>query len=593
MFYFKRTRFLENKLVQLSLCFSLCFSSANAFAAGDLDKSFGTNGVAKFTLPNTGSGIMDFVMLPDDRMIVGGTGFNYLNTLAFARFNKQGNLDLTFGNGNGYVNYSSPTVPTAIMEGFSVDTDYNIYAVGHGASVSNDAHIYKLDSTGAIDSSFANSGIYLHSTHPRLPSGVDTTFKAVAVQPDNKVVIVGESESLTTGAFVLRLLPDGTPDTSFGPLADGLVFFGQLPITSSTILTTNPESVKIADTGEIVVGGFLNNAGWGSFVARFTDNGYLDTAFNGTGVYLLQPQGWGVDWAGFIELDRLGNTYLLSRAGGQFNRCVVTKFNINGQIDTNYGTNGYTVLNPPAGDFYNCGSIASASHGGMAVAVMDRYPTAPTSTYNGPAKILRLDSHGQLVSSFGNQGVAMVWNPHIVNSTYSAGLFNHTFVEPQSNGNLVFAIGEYQMTGVGYTIGRLEDDGNSFSPVPSAFSPRGMQPLYTWVGANIIQIQNLNNNVAIRVEIENGEYSINGLPYTSAPGWVFNNDLMNVRNYLDQGPGVVETTTLRLGGDMDRKNAGMIRGERIEMEFLSSTGPIALDSVDPDLEPVGPGPLEP
>lgn len=573
------------------LCVGAMFTAVSsvAFATGSVDQSFGSGGVAKYTVPNGGAGIMDAVMLPDDRLIIGGSGFNNQNSMTFARFLKNGVLDTSFGGGNGYVAYSPPDVLIMIVEGFSVDTDLNMYAVGHGGAVSDDAYIYKLDRYGSIDTSFSNSGMYLHSSHPRLPANTDTEFTAVAVQPDGKVVVAGKSQSFNVGSFLLRLNSNGTPDTSFGLMGDGLVLVGQLPITPSTISSTNLGSVKVLDSGEIVVGGFVQNAGWGSFVARYTTNGLLDTTFNGTGVNMIANGGWGADWAGFIEVDRLGQTYLLSRVtlSGYFDRCVVTKFGKNGQMDASWGTNGQTWIIPPAGDHYNCGSLAQSGEGGLAIAIQGNHPLG--GTYNGPAIVARLDSLGNLDQNFGTQGVASVWNPYIVNSTYLEGLFNHTFVEPQSDGSLVWAIGEYQMNGVGYTLGRLNDFGNRFTIAPtSGFADKGMQPAYSWVSSNIIQVQNLNNNVAIKVQIDNGEYSINGTPYTSAPGWIFNNDLINVRNQTGAAPGFVAITTLTLGGDHDRKNAGLIRGEQMELEFLISTDPIAIDPIDPE-----PGPLEP
>lgn len=593
MFDQLRSRTFGKNLFNLAFCAVLTTCSSSVFATGNIDLQFGVNGVAKHLLPNTGSGVMDVVMLPDDKMVIGGTGFNSLNTLAFARVDKDGNLDPTFGGGNGYVNYSSPDVPVGVIEGFSIDTHSNIYAVGHGASISNAAYIFKLNNTGALDTGFANNGMYLHSSHPRLSSN-DTQIIAAAVQPDNKVVVVGKNQVLNQGSFLLRLLPDGTPDSSFGLMGDGLVFIPQMPIAPSTMLSTNGFSLKVLDTGEIVLGGFVDNTGWGSFVARFTSNGLLDTSFNGSGFNMIVNAGWGGDWAGYIEVDRLGHVYLLSRVtlGGLFDRCLVTKFHKTGQIDTDYGTNGQTWLTPPAGDYYNCGSLVLASHGGLAVAAMGAYP-APGASYNGPAIVLRLDEKGDLDQNFGTQGVTSVWNPQIINSTYAGGLFNNTFVEPQSDGNLVFVIGEYQTGGVGYTIGRLDDHGNSFNAVPNGFSTKDMRPRNSWITSNLIQVQNLHSSVAIVVEIENGEYSINGLPYTSSPGWVRNNDLVNVRHHTGSGSSYVGTATLKLGGDRDRKNAGMIRGERVELDFLVSTGAIALDPADPGPIVVVPGPLSP
>ncbi len=579
------------KLTQFSFYISLAIYSLIGFTSGSIDSSYGNSGVSKYTIPIQGATIMDIVMLPNDDILVGGSNLNTQTTLAFARFNKQGNLTPSFGNGNGYINYSTPTVPTAIIEGFSVDANQNIYAVGHDRHLSDNAYIFKLNPSGGLDNQFANNGVYSHSSHPRLPTGYDTEFAAVALQPDNKVIIVGyslSSNSASRGAFILRLLPDGTPDNNFGLFSDGLVFFGQFPIPQPSIDKALPESVKILDSGEIVVGGYLNHAAWGSFVARFTNNGLLDSTFNNSsGIYLLDVSSWVTGWAGFIEVDRLGNVYLLTRinpTGSHFPQCVVTKLKYNGQIDTSYGSNGHNLLIPPTGSVYNCGSIAAASNGGMAIAVMDRYPV-PGATYNGPAKILRLNKNGHLVTNFGNNGVATIGVPYITSSTYLAGLFNHTFAEPQSDGKLVVAIGEYQANSVGYTLARVNDHSDSFSVNPSRFTAKAMQPSNTWITSNMIQIQNMAIDNSAIIEIENGEYSLNGQVYTSASGWINNNDLIIVRNKTIQG---AATTRLILGGDRDRKNAGMIRGKRIVLEFLISTDPIIADSELEDPSPIIP-----
>lgn len=570
-----------------------CCVSVSCLATGNIDQSFGTNGIARHILPNGGSGLTDFIILSDDRMILGSRGFNGFNDLALARLNSKGRLETSFGSGTGYVTYSHPAVPQLSVEAFAANQHLSTLVAAKGIQT-DEGYLYQLDYYGAIDPLFANNGVYASSSHPRLPTTSETEFNAVAVQPDGKVIIVGRHHAINAGAFLLRLDEYGMPDTSFGPQGDGLAFVGPLPFGGNSISSTVPQDLRIADSGHIILAGFTQSGGWGSFVARFNSNGSLDTQFNGNGFQLLTPMAGSIDWAGHVEVDHLGRVYLLSRltTGGYFDRCLITRFDAGGGFDSQYGNNGQVLLTPPPNEYYNCGSMTLTSEGGLAIAAMSAYP-APNATTNGPSLVFRLDHTGALVSSFGNQGIATIGAPLITNSTYYASLFDNVFVHRQSGGELVFATGEYTLSGIAFTLGNLNDTADRFVLTPNGFKQKDMQPAHTWVYSNMVQIQGLHPEARIVIEISQGEYSVNGQPYTSTPGYVRNGDLINLRNRTGSGLAFVETTTLALGGQRDRKNAGMVRGYRQNYEFTIAIGPLALDPADPDKTPMSLSPMSP
>jgi uncharacterized delta-60 repeat protein len=96
---------------------------------------------------------------------------------------------------------------------------------------------------------------------------VNGTVKAIALQPDGKVVIGGSftSVSSTTRNSIARLNSDGTLDTSFNPDADGEV-----------------ACIVVQPDGKIVLGGSFNSVGGITrhLIARVGSDGTLDTAFN-------------------------------------------------------------------------------------------------------------------------------------------------------------------------------------------------------------------------------------------------------------------------------------------------------------------------
>src|SRR6185503_16076606 len=107
------------------------------------------------------------------------------------------------------------------------------------------------------------------------------TAGAMAIQPDGKIVVVGEG---TTGGYwdsaIVRFNPDGSLDSSFGGTG-GVV----------TRLCDNYDgarAVAIQTDGKIVVVGSNRNDSFA--IVRYNPNGSLDTTFNGSGI-VLTPVG--------------------------------------------------------------------------------------------------------------------------------------------------------------------------------------------------------------------------------------------------------------------------------------------------------------
>ena len=94
------------------------------------------------------------------------------------------------------------------------------------------------------------------------------TFIAVtviALQADGKILIGGHFINMGDCFHVCRLNPDGTPDTSFNPGADGFVW-----------------AIAVQADGKILVGGAFSMLGGttrGS-IGRLNPDGSLDTSFN-------------------------------------------------------------------------------------------------------------------------------------------------------------------------------------------------------------------------------------------------------------------------------------------------------------------------
>lgn len=133
---------------------------------------------------------------------------------------------------------------------------------------------------GAIDPSFGNGGELR-----MLPSHEDIAIRAVAAQPDSRIVLAGADQTVGQ-TIVLRLLPNGERDPSFGN--GGLV---SLQVGSEA---SEARALALQPDGKIVVGGTAKGATkYGFSVLRLNPDGSLDTGFgagNGVQVVSVGPE---------------------------------------------------------------------------------------------------------------------------------------------------------------------------------------------------------------------------------------------------------------------------------------------------------------
>lgn len=133
---------------------------------------------------------------------------------------------------------------------------------------------------GALDGSFGGGG----QLGVAIDGGGDDRDDAegIAVQADGKIVLVGRSRS-PAGDFdftVVRLLPDGSRDESFGP--NGVRAFG-----FDTGNNDEARAVAIQPDGKIVVAGYVNRSSLDDdfAFARLNPDGTFDDTFNPGGSF--------------------------------------------------------------------------------------------------------------------------------------------------------------------------------------------------------------------------------------------------------------------------------------------------------------------
>ncbi|HEY4257005.1 MAG TPA: delta-60 repeat domain-containing protein [Candidatus Udaeobacter sp.] len=245
---------------------------------GSLDRSFGNGGIVTTTFPE-GSYAFDVALQPDGKIIAGGTVFvDFIpgelsdTDFALARYNPNGSLDTTFGNGG--------TVMTDFFgnedDAFSVliQPDGKIVAVG---SANNPATYYDFAavrylSNGTIDTTFGVAG------------KVSTDFgdqnfdraRSAALQPDGRIVAAGFAISQNGGVqnfAIARYTSNGVLDTTFSRDGKTEIDFGDCCQSANKVL--------LQSDGKIITVGYANTEDSDSdfLLARLSPRGSLDATF--------------------------------------------------------------------------------------------------------------------------------------------------------------------------------------------------------------------------------------------------------------------------------------------------------------------------
>ena len=251
---------------------------------GALDESFGTEGIFTLSLkPGSYDKATTVLVQPDGKILLTGSHFfvPFYGTYhaGVVRLNSDGTLDSSFA-GTGMVSYQVGNgITTFTASAALLQPDGKILVVGNKALDKSDVSAIRLHGDGSLDTSFGTDGTQI-ITAPTLDY-----VNAVTLDAQGRIIMVG---SIGSFASILRLAPDGSLDTSFG--TEGKVVLSTLPYASQAF------AVAIQDDGKIVVTGDYNRSPaqqlYDYLVVRLDADGKLDPQFTG---YAARQEGTADD----------------------------------------------------------------------------------------------------------------------------------------------------------------------------------------------------------------------------------------------------------------------------------------------------------
>jgi uncharacterized delta-60 repeat protein len=205
-------------------------------------------------------------------------------------------------------------------------------------------------------------------------------------------VVVADSAYDEQSVVLLRLAPDGTPDTTFGPL--GIVRIRGLSVITDLAVQPDGKTLVLADLVDGRVG-----------VVRVTTDGKLDEAF-GDGGLALAPDGPVDYWhiaSGRMALGDDGRIVVgevvadVNDVGGA-DGLYVTRFDADGHTDPTFGDGGITLLHAPL-PLAELDAVNVRADGGIDVSV------PPLGVPGGV--FARLGADGSPDPSFGDGGILL------------------------------------------------------------------------------------------------------------------------------------------------------------------------------------------
>lgn len=461
------------------ITFVLCVSSLTAFALpGDLDPTFGRSGgyvVSDLLDEHLAESPQDVAIQADGKIVIGGQR-HISNMSAFdflvVRYNADLTLDTSFS-GDGFFTLND-TVED-LVNAIAIQPDGKIVAVGQGSS-SLECYVFRLNTDGTLDTTFSGDGIY---EVPNTGFGLSVTIQPL----DNKIVV--GAKGVVGQSTIFRLTTSGTLDTTFS--GDGRVFLSPEHYF--------PLDIQLQSDGKIVAVGTdeINNFGVMSTVRLLAD-GTVDTTFDGDGYANTAPFA-GESYAKSLMIQADGKIVVGGGIGDFGNSTVnaaMIRYNSNGSLDTTFDGDGILTFQFIEGGANYVNEIVQQADGKIVASVDTTYTLAGVEDFS----LIRLNANGSFDGSFDANGLVQ-----------SQWCENGQDLLLQSDGKIV-AVGQLPRAGSsnsGICTQRFETDGSvDYSVNFAAGNGRIIQPF-----TSIEAIAGLQNG-KILVAGYSSVYDING-----------------------------------------------------------------------------------
>ena len=245
---------------------------------------------------------------------------------------------------------------------------------------------WRFNSNGSVDTTFGTAG----KTVTDFFGSLDKAY-AVAIRPDDKIVVVGQARNGATNyqLAMARYTANGQIDTTFGTSGKTTLEMGHTDDAAWAIQILSNNQILVAGRG-----GISASTGYDFALARFNENGALDTNFGTSGQTLLDF-GSGGDQAYALKVLSDGKILLGGRAksSSKAMNFGLARFTSTGALDTTFGVGGKVSTDfrgstdqgeamaiQPDGNVIMAGGSSTVGSNGATDFALARYHLASTAT---------------------------------------------------------------------------------------------------------------------------------------------------------------------------------------------------------------------
>ncbi len=244
---------------------------------GNLDPSFGTAGVV-YNAPLATSSTLTAGLFESETIYATGT---MNGDVLASEYNSDGSSVNSFGT-SGSVSHDLGLIET-ITE-LALQDDGKIVLAGYQSESGNpeDALVCRLNADGSLDPSFNSIGWINLGLSPNLDRATD-----IVVDEDGRILVIGitvESATSSFEIFAVRLMPDGSYDSSFGTNGIARYDIGAGDDYANDVI--------LQPDGKLIIGGGTNDDGTNLYenfcLIRLNDDGSLDQSFGNSGIVVTE-----------------------------------------------------------------------------------------------------------------------------------------------------------------------------------------------------------------------------------------------------------------------------------------------------------------
>jgi uncharacterized delta-60 repeat protein len=330
----------------------------------------------------------------------------YSGDIGVTRLNPNGTLDTTFGiGGKSYLAFNAGVKGADSVSSVAIDASGRIVVAGTGtrANGQHEVVVARLTSSGSYDPSFGVAG----RSYADFSVFGATNYAASSMVLDSQGrIIVSGTASFPDGHHdmgVIRLQTNGYFDNTFGYYGRSDANFTVNGLTNGTAAGVTLDALGRIVVDGTVSGGGQQHIG----VVRLLPSGTWDTTFgaNGQSELTFSLSTATSDAAAGVAVDQQGRIVVAGTATlaapSHVTEFIVGRLIPNGQYDSTFGINGRSFAG------FSKGGVTLNVAKGVAIDAWDRIIVAGSmtdNTGNTDAAVIRLLPTGSWDTAFGNNG---------------------------------------------------------------------------------------------------------------------------------------------------------------------------------------------